>query len=78
MAESHRKMAEADAHHLAIRRFLIGLVAAGFVVALALGIVLSRAITVPLGEAAAALARVADGDLTVQVLAAERTRSAGF
>jgi methyl-accepting chemotaxis protein len=67
--ESARKMAEADAQHVATRRFLIGLVAIGFVVAVGLGVVLARAITVPLGEAVGALALVADGDLTAQVAA---------
>ncbi len=66
-AENLEAMKGADAAFASSSRFMIGLTVMGFMLAVGIGVVLSRSITIPLGMAVSALQKMAEGDLTAKI-----------
>lgn len=70
--EAKRRFERATAVYRDLRNLLLGMMAAGLVSAVLLGLLLARAVTVPLRQTTAVLEAVARGDLTQKAVANRR------
>jgi methyl-accepting chemotaxis protein len=71
-AEMHEAMKQADAAHATANRLILTFITIGLILATVIGYVLSRSITMPLGQAVEVSNKLAAGDLTVAITAVNK------